>query len=74
MWCNEGVEWYWDEAAEVCMPQYEFICRHCGKEFTKMLTMAEYDKQKNSMKCPHCRSKKTERRWASFFAVGSKKS
>jgi len=56
------------------MPQYEYTCRNCGKEFSKMLTLAEYEKQKKSMKCPHCGSKKTEHRWAAFFAVGSKKS
>jgi putative FmdB family regulatory protein len=62
------------EASEVCMPQYDFICRDCGKEFEKFLTMAEYDKKKGAMKCPHCGSKKTQRQWSPFFAVGSKKS
>lgn len=56
------------------MPQYEFICRDCEKEFSRILTMAEYDKSKTAMKCPHCGSEKTERRWSAFFAVGSKKS
>jgi len=56
------------------MPQYDFICRECGKEFSKLLTMAEYDKDKTAMPCPHCSSRKTERQWAPFFAVGSKKS
>jgi ribosomal protein L37AE/L43A len=36
--------------------------------------MSEYEKQKDAVKCPKCRSKKVERRWASFFAVTSKKS
>ena len=56
------------------MPQYEFICRDCGEEFSKILTMAEYDKAKAAMPCPHCGSTKTERRWAAFFVVTSKKS
>jgi putative FmdB family regulatory protein len=56
------------------MPQYDFACSKCRKKFTLILTMSEYDKQKSALKCPKCGSKKVERRWASFFAVTSKKS
>lgn len=56
------------------MPQYEFTCRDCGKDFTRTLTIAEYDKDKAAMPCPHCGSQKTDRKWAPFFAVSSKKS
>lgn len=56
------------------MPQYEFTCHKCGCDFTKTLSIAEYDKKKRAMKCPGCGSKRTERRWTRFFAVGSKKS
>ena len=37
-------------------------------------TLFKYDKDKAAMPCPDCGSKKTERQWASFFAVTSKKS
>ncbi len=56
------------------MPQYEFLCKDCEKPFTKVLTIAEYEKEKDAMKCPECGSTKTERQWAAFFAVTSKKS
>ena len=56
------------------MPQYEFVCRECNKEFSKILTLAEYEREKDSTKCPHCGSGKTERKWGAFFVVTSKKS
>ncbi len=54
------------------MPQYEFICSACKKKFSLLLTVSEYEKAK--FKCPKCRSKKVEQRWAAFYAVTSKKS
>ena len=54
------------------MPQYEFVCQGCRKKFTRVLTLAEYEK--GGITCPHCGSKKVEQRWAAFYAVTSKKS
>ncbi len=54
------------------MPQYTFACKECDKEFSKVLTLAEYEK--GGIKCPHCGSKKLEQKWAAFYAVTSKKS
>jgi putative FmdB family regulatory protein len=54
------------------MPQYEFYCLKCQKEYTQVLTLAEYEKGK--FKCPKCRSTKVEQQWASFTAITSKKS
>jgi putative FmdB family regulatory protein len=54
------------------MPEYSFFCQACGKQFSKVLTLAEYEK--GGIACPHCRSKKVEQRWAAFYAVTSKKS
>jgi len=57
---------------EGTMPQYSFLCRACKKEFSKILTISEYEKGK--IACPHCKSKDVEQRWAAFYAVTSKKS
>jgi putative FmdB family regulatory protein len=57
---------------EEVMPQYNFLCRACNKEFSKILTIAEHEK--NKIACPHCESKDVEQRWAAFYAVTSKKS
>lgn len=54
------------------MPQYDFLCQGCNKPFSKVLTLAEYDKGKVS--CPHCGSKKVEQKFSAFYAVTSKKS
>ncbi len=54
------------------MPQYNFFCQACQKEFSKVLTLAEYEKGR--IVCPKCGSKDVEQRWAAFYAVTSKKS
>jgi putative FmdB family regulatory protein len=54
------------------VPQYSFKCLACRKEFTKILSLREHEK--GGIACPHCGSKKTEQRWAAFYAVTSKKS
>ena len=54
------------------MPQYSFLRRACNKEFSKILTIAEYEK--GQIVCPHCNSKDVEQHWAAFYAVTSKKS
>jgi DNA-directed RNA polymerase subunit RPC12/RpoP len=55
---------------ELC--HYNFFCRACKKGFSKVLTLAEYEK--GGIVCPHCKSKDVEQRWAAFYAVTSKKS
>jgi putative FmdB family regulatory protein len=54
------------------MPQYNFLCRACNEEFSKILTISEYEK--GQIACPKCGSKDVEQRWAAFYAVTSKKS
>ena len=54
------------------MPQYEFFCTACKKIFSKLFSIAEYEKGK--IVCPKCGSRKVEQRLSSFYAVTSKKS
>ncbi len=54
------------------MPQYNYFCQACQKEFSKTLTLAE--REKGRIVCPNCGSKNVEQRWAAFYAVTSKKS
>ena len=54
------------------MPHYNFLCRACKKEFSRILILSEHEKGK--IVCPHCKSKDMEQRWAAFYAVTSKKS
>jgi putative FmdB family regulatory protein len=53
------------------MPVYDYLRRDCHKEFKKVLTLAEHDKQ---IACPHCGSKNVEQETKAFFAVTSRKS
>jgi putative FmdB family regulatory protein len=46
------------------MPQYNFLCLACKKEFSKILTISEHEK--GGIFCPHCKSKDIEQRWAAF--------
>ena len=54
------------------MPQYQFFGQTCQKEFSLVLTLAEFEK--GAIKCPDCGSTNVEQRWAAFYAVTSKKS
>jgi putative FmdB family regulatory protein len=54
------------------MPQYNFLCRACKEEFSKILTISESRRVKTV--CPKCGSKNVKQRWAAFVAVTSKKS
>ncbi len=54
------------------MPQYNFLCRACKKEVSKILTLSDHEK--GGIVCSHCKSKDVEQRWAAFYAVTSKKS
>ncbi len=54
------------------MPSYEYFCKECKKTFSRIMTLAEYEK--GSIACPHCKSKKVEQKPAAFYAVTAKKS
>ncbi len=54
------------------MPVYDYVCNDCHKNFEKVLTLTEHDKEK--IVCPHCGSQNVEQEMAEFFAVTSKKS
>jgi putative FmdB family regulatory protein len=54
------------------MPLYEYVCHDCQAEFSRVLTLSEYER--GDVECPKCKSKNVEQKPASFFAVTSKKS
>ena len=55
------------------MPEYEFHCSKCGKEFTVEESMKQHD-QHHEIKCPKCGNTKVEQRFSSVFVRTSKKS
>jgi putative FmdB family regulatory protein len=54
------------------MPQYDFVCQDCKKPFSKILTVAEYDKGK--IVCPKCGSRKIEQQVSPLYPVTSSRS
>jgi putative FmdB family regulatory protein len=57
---------------EVRMPHYEFFCRACKKNFSKILALVDYEE--GGVVCPHCGSYEVEQRWSAFSVITSKKS
>jgi putative FmdB family regulatory protein len=55
------------------MPTYEFNCEKCGNAFTLILSMREYDKERERFRCPKCKSKRVKQAFSSFIAKTSKK-
>ena len=43
------------------MPLYSYICNACDGFFEIVCSYADYDKNKDKVKCPACQSKKVER-------------
>jgi putative FmdB family regulatory protein len=54
------------------VPTYSYYCKECKKPFTLSMSLADHEKRR--VTCPKCRSKKVEQQFATFFAVGAKKS
>lgn len=54
------------------MPQYDFTCDQCKKEFTLNMSISDHDKRK--VECPKCKSKKVIQQVSSFQTKTSKKS
>lgn len=56
------------------MPRYEFYCRDCEKDFMLEMHVDEYEKNKDSQKCPECGSANVKRKVTGFETQTSKKS
>lgn len=54
------------------MPVYEFACLDCGREFTLVLSIHDYERR--GFVCPHCKSKAVERLATTCGVITSKKS
>ena len=55
------------------MPQYEFQCAKCGKQFTIQESMREHE-QHHKVKCPKCGKTRVQQRYGSVLVQTSKKS
>jgi putative FmdB family regulatory protein len=50
------------------MPTYEYKCEKCGNEFSMILSLREYDKERERMRCPKCKSRKVKQALSTFIA------
>jgi putative FmdB family regulatory protein len=57
----------------LAMPEYEFQCAKCGKQFTVEESIKEHG-QAHTIKCPKCSSTKVDQRFSSVLVQTSKKS
>jgi putative FmdB family regulatory protein len=55
------------------MPEYEYTCKKCKKDFSVFLSLKEIEK-KPEIKCSHCGSDSIQRKITSFFAKTNSKS
>jgi putative FmdB family regulatory protein len=56
------------------MPTYEFDCEKCANRFTLILTMREYEKERQGLRCPKCKSKRITQALSLFAAKTTHKS
>ena len=54
------------------MPVYDYRCLKCDKTFSVTEPITEHGKKR--VRCPHCKSTRTEQVLGGFFAQTSKKS
>jgi putative FmdB family regulatory protein len=58
------------------MPEYEFQCTQCGKEFIVEESIKEYEEHEekhDEARCPKCGSTNVERRFSAVFVKTSRK-
>ncbi len=54
------------------MPQYEFRCKKCKKEFSLFMAISEKDRKR--VACPKCKARSVEQLITPFQAKTSRKS
>ena len=53
------------------MPDYDFVCQNCKKQFTAHMSIKEHDSR--VAECPECKSSKDVQRAISHFNVQTSK-
>jgi len=54
------------------MPTYAYACEKCGKEFSVIMSMREYEEVK--VACPQCKSTEVKQQMTEFITRTSRKS
>jgi putative FmdB family regulatory protein len=53
------------------MPDYDYFCRHCQRQFTTHMSVKEHDR--HMAECPDCKSAKEVQQTISHFNVQTSK-
>ncbi len=53
------------------MPTYEYQCKACGEEFTRIMSIAEYEQ--GNVTCPKCNSADVRQLMSQFISRTSRK-
>jgi putative FmdB family regulatory protein len=54
------------------MPTYEYVCLQCGHEFTRVMSISEYES--GTVTCPKCQSDNVKQQMSAFTPKTSRKS
>jgi putative FmdB family regulatory protein len=54
------------------MPTYDYLCSQCGHEFTRIMSISEYEAVK--VTCPKCNSPEVKQQMTVFISKTSRKS
>lgn len=54
------------------MPTYEYVCIQCGAEFTRIMSLKEYEA--GQIACPKCNSTEVKQQMSGFIPKTSRKS
>ncbi len=54
------------------MPTYNYVCKDCGREFSRVESMAKHRRAREA--CPACHSRNIERVFMPFYAKTIRKS
>jgi putative FmdB family regulatory protein len=55
------------------MPTYEYHCAACGRNFTRIESVATHEKR-GKVECPQCGSTRVQRALSTFYAKTGRKS
>ena len=56
------------------MPEYDFYCQDCKKDFTVWMSMSDYEANRGRHKCPGCGGDNVERTVSPVIVQTSRKS
>ena len=54
------------------MPTYEYTCLKCGEQFTRIMSLKEFEAGK--VTCPKCKAEEVKQQMSQFTAQTSRKS